>query len=494
MNRSTLFGAVYAANIVVLIPIILAGRLYIDDHGRSINGHFGWTSDGRPLATLLYYIVNLGSPAINIFPLTQILAAALISGVALILSNLLEQRKPLLLVLGSMPLAAQPYFLQNLSYAYDSITMSAGLFCSVAGAYVILTYKRPSHLILSVVLVVSALSLYQATLAVYFVVLVYFVLRHAARAGWLDHPNLKHFGLGLLALMTGLAFYLTLLKIFPFDNPYAASRTQIWSSSEMLRGILVNTLNYWRLLYYDWRGTWPGFFAVTIALLGIFAASWPLRDLNQRPTSLAQRGFVALSLIALVIFSFGLLLLIENPVMAPRSFIALGVLGALFSLEWIDRIEQSTSIKARKSARVMMYLPVVLMAFSLVVVAYAYGRASVAQKEFEMSLLTRLVYDIESFSVVGDVGRIGFSGRLPESPILQKSREKFPVIGRLVPIHIVDNWWWGHVQLKHFGLQLDYYDAPKNLVETMTHQGELPIRVTRSYRIYKFPGQLLVVF
>jgi hypothetical protein len=263
----------------------------------------------------------------------------------------------------------------------------------------------------------------------------------------------------------------------------------------MFVGILINVSNYWNVLYSDWSGTWPGCLAATIALLGIFAASWPLRASNSLPRNFMQGGFVALSLVTLVILSFGILLLMKNPVMAPRSFVALGILLTLFSLEWLDRIEHGPKfIRTWGLARITTYLPVALMAFSLIVVAYAYGRASGAQKEFEMSFLTRLAYDIESIAVEEDISRIGFLGRFPASPILNKSQEKFPIIGRLVPIHIANNWWWGHVQLKHFGLRLNYYDVPKNLVEIIADQGELPIRVSRSYRIYKFPDALLVAF
>jgi hypothetical protein len=56
---------------------------------------------------------------------------------------------------------------------------------------------------------------------------------------------------------------------------------------------------------------------------------------------------------------------------------------------------------------------------------------------------------------------IAFKGLMPQSPSLQNVQRKLPLIGRMIPRMIKNDWFWGHIQLKHNGMNhLGYFRWP----------------------------------
>jgi hypothetical protein len=107
----------------------------------------------------------------------------------------------------------------------------------------------------------------------------------------------------------------------------------------------------------------------------------------------------------------------------------------------------------------------------MVVVAFAYGRASTAQKEYEAALLTRLGGDMEPALRDGVARQVAFVGQIPRSPLLVNTARNFPVIDRLVPRHLRVDWWWGHMQLRQYGLRLGYARTTEELLSQTRREG-----------------------
>ncbi|HTK00631.1 MAG TPA: glucosyltransferase domain-containing protein, partial [Bordetella sp.] len=134
--RRHVFIAALLLYALVIWPIIHADRFYIDDLGRARSGYLGWTSDGRPLSNLVVETLNLGAPISDLSPLPQLLALLLLAYLAVTLARKFEipgaWRAPLILA----PLAANPFFLENLSYKFDVLpmTLATALSCMAVTA------------------------------------------------------------------------------------------------------------------------------------------------------------------------------------------------------------------------------------------------------------------------------------------------------------------------------------------------------------------------
>ena len=115
------------AGLGTLFPLLLSIDLYIDDVERAMDGSLGWVRVGRPLADALVEWLNFGRPATAVAPLHTLVAIVLLSVVGVACARAYGIRSPFWTAIASLPLMAQPYALQAMSYGFD-----AGRYCQFA--------------------------------------------------------------------------------------------------------------------------------------------------------------------------------------------------------------------------------------------------------------------------------------------------------------------------------------------------------------------------
>jgi hypothetical protein len=198
-----------------------------------------------------------------------------------------------------------------------------------------------------------------------------------------------------------------------------------------------------------WQALPSGFGGVSRPWSGRWA--WP--RLGRLLTLLA-----AVALIALV--SPGALLALEDPlVRTPRMLLFLGPFLAALNLQIVAAARRLRWPPGgfSKLVRSAQLTAVLAFAWLLVVVAYAYGHAFAAQAEFEAGRISRLVDGIGRLQQrQGEAAatELSFVGGMPRSPVLRNTQLKFPLIDRLVPRLINDDWAWGWKQLELHGVEL----------------------------------------
>lgn len=134
-----------------------------------------WSGNGRPLSDFIFYIINFGTPIIDASPLPLMLGIVIL---ALALSCIREKLfgdDYITASLCFMMILANPFFIENLSYRYDSLTMCMSVAISIISSYVAYQYK-PINIIISSILTIAFLSLYQAALNTYAIFLLAFII------------------------------------------------------------------------------------------------------------------------------------------------------------------------------------------------------------------------------------------------------------------------------------------------------------------------------
>jgi len=500
--RGSLLLACFGTQLAIVFPIILAGRLYIDDLGRSAEGYRGWSGVGRPLADALFFFANLGDPAVNVFPLNQIFAAGLIALASVLLADIFSLEGPLAVAIGTLPLGGQPYFLENYSYAFDSLTMAAGLVCSVAASYLVLQKRGTWPAIASSLLIFASLCLYQQTVTAFFLIIATVLATRPSSREQVFAVIITSFSANTIAML----LYKLLVRIPP--GGYAAVRFKIMFFSELPEGVVENLANYWMTLYNHWGRSAFGVCAFLILIIGTYLAVRSFSTQGTKFNHYVTRPLVIVVLGLSVLLSFGVFLLIKHAVFVPRFFIGVGVILSVFNL--IILANTNEAIRQRSAGYAFAFLcrvPVFVLAYTLIVVAFAYGRASASQKDFEMSLLTRLVHDVDISGISSDVKSISILGTIPMSATLANTGRKFPAVLSLVPRHVDNDWVWGNVELKHFGLSLNYAPqsikvrsllnyAPQSIeIRSLIDSGSLPpLFKGRDYELYKYQDVLIVNF
>ena len=128
------FLSIVTAGLIALLPVILFVHRYIDDYRRSFRGQLGWGNVGRPLADLVFFLINFGRPGIAVAPLYILLSIFLYACVGVLIVKAFGLRSSLWSALAVLPLFAQPYGLENLSYGFDSFLMSLSVLLAIVAA------------------------------------------------------------------------------------------------------------------------------------------------------------------------------------------------------------------------------------------------------------------------------------------------------------------------------------------------------------------------
>jgi len=498
-----MFWACLWLDLFAVAPIFLFIPRYVDDNGRAILGFTDWTWGGRPLADMIMPVLDTGTPLALATPLFQLTAIGALALAGAIVAHSFGVRSRVWAAIGTLPIAAQPYFLENLSYGFDAATMGlALLLTSMAAALVTSRRSATARALGAGLLLVAALALYQPCAAAFLPLVVLSITAASAREADRTVAYVLRVARAVLVFGIALVVYKVWISRLPTGSDYLAVHSSTFPLSPSLPWeVLGNVRAYWRRLFEDWSSTVVGRLAAGVGLASLLVLVMRMRaTAGRQMTGILAAATVVLATATLV---HGPSLLLTDPhLIQSRTLVAIGLLlsGACLQLHR-HAVDLAAGRGARSLLAVGAHALLVWTAWSLIVVSYTYAAAFRSQFEFEQSLITRLAYDVEhSVAVLRErkVETVGFVGRLPTSRILGNSAFKFPYLGRLIPNLISDNWWWGHVVLSNYdttNLQYRELLVTREQLPQLEAQGlATPLFASKAYRGFIYDGSLVVVF
>lgn len=462
-------SASLAAGLVLVLPIILFVHRYIDDYGRSMDGEYLWSEVGRPLADGLFFLLNLGTPAVAVAPLHQVLSMALLAGVCVLAARVYGIRSPIWTAVCTLPLLGQPYALENLSYGFDSFNMAMSLSLAIIAAVLIDIIPDRAGLITSSFLLTASLCLYQPGTSAFLPFALMLVVGRElglVDSAMSDRPAVGRVSRIFVTYLLALGLYkLLLVLVFRSQTSYAEEQGRMLALDRDFPFALVqHAWLYWRVIYDDWNG-WPIaglFIALGLAYASVVWQSLPI-PVDRGGVSWARRlaGMVVVlaAVVVIALVSPGALLALVDPLTnVPRVLLFVGPFLSALNLQIMAGMtvlrKGSGSFRCIRNAQQTALLAI---AWLLIVFAYAYGHAFAAQADFENGRIARLVDGISRLQQRQGNARatvLSFVGGMPKSPVLLNTQRKFPLVDRLVPRLINDDWAWGWQQLKLHGVDL----------------------------------------
>jgi hypothetical protein len=422
------FGISFALYfLLILLPILLADRYCNDDLIRSLSGNYGWNNNGRHLANLLMRILQFGaSRAIDISPFPQLLAIALLAVVSVLIRIRFSIQSPLLAALCAMPLGAQPFFLENLSYKFDAPLMAAAVLFSLVPFFI--EKRGPAYAGLGALSLLAALNFYQPAINV-FLVLVFFEVAIFLRSNVQSRPVLTLTGTRFAQALAALVVYKVVFEGTLKD--WIREHGSIAPSSSILGSIVKNASDFWTFLTAGFSPRTQLLFCIISAMtLGpvILSALFTRTKTSEKSERWIAYACLLVALLASAIgFIGGPMLLLEHPIFMPRVMIGVGaaIAGGLIAAHslWLDRWP------TRKWVGVV--LPCIwAVCFSLL--ACAYGRASVAQKNFEERVAAQISEDLHATQLSSGAQTFYVSGSAGYSPLTRRAIEQFPLLSTLI--------------------------------------------------------------
>lgn len=435
---------------VYIMPIILADRYYIDDLGRSQQGYTSWSDNGRPLANLLMYLLGFGGEnVVDISPLTQVFSVLVFvfSSYHYFKSNF-RDISPVFSAVILFFAFANPFLLENLSYKFDSLPMIMALSLLMI-AFVKINSKAKSWF-LSVIVILASLCLYQAAIGFFVCLAVMeFVQQYIKPTPYLRNTFsiYKCIVVRIAQLLSAYIVYAVLIAPQYITGDYNVSHSKSIELNEQGLNIVLKNIDAVFLKILSHFGS----LRYQLVVVFLFLFLWLFivffkRFRNAGKVSIL--GDIIPSVIVLIspflifLFSFLHVSLLANPVFACRTLVSFS--GVMLFVGWMFFY-----IVKRWHMAIVFIMPIILFFF---VFSYSYGNALNAQKDFDASLASDIVSNINDIDLTSSK-LVGVYGIQPSSSVRDNAVKRYPLIGHLVPIYMGDWWHWGEVLLNHYGLK-----------------------------------------
>ncbi len=439
--RFRLFAGLCAAlSVSVLVPILLAGRPCNDDLARSVLGSYGWVDNGRYLSNILMRALQLGaSRATDIAPIPQFLAILALGYSGVLLVRRFEIASIPLGILVTLPLGTQPFFLQNLSYRFDSVTMAAAMLCSVSA--IAAHDRRWRNWLLGSVALLATFNLYQPAFNVFLVLAIFEIAFEIGRertsrvvvrlAAW-------RFSQAIIASVAYKLFFTSGIK------DWVADHGETIHSLDALPVVAANSLGFLRYLRDSLGGRLASIFvivtlvaAVPMIVLGIQRA-WRARARSMADAT-ARSIFLLLWPVLGLLAAVGPMLLLVDPIFAPRVFPAIGAL-----------ICAALIAAAHSGPRRIAFIAGSICLVVSAITAGAYSSAAGEQMKFEDAIASTMQDDLAQLKSSAHVSRYALVGSAGYAPAAQHAISQFPIVGQLIEPYLAQDRFFTKSYLLHF--------------------------------------------
>lgn len=484
MNRNAFQkqGMIYLAIAIFLytLPIVLTNKLQVDDLGRSLTGYSNWSYNGRPLTDFITSMLNLGKPLLNIFPLSLYIGlGTLATSIYTFIKKVDKKNDPITIAICSFLFIANPYLIENMSFQYDSLSM---LLSASSIFLVFIVRENIIGYILKTALVLSSLTLYQATISLYFMlflVVIFDKIRNESKIIEIINMIIKN----LMIFITAYFLYnYIILKMVPLDAYSSSHNGTIHLNLEGISTFKYN-LGYAKWIINLYLDSIPKVIKILyILIIGASLSTIFVQEFKKKTTiakKIFNSFFYLVSPLAIFLLTFIHLCLLKSPVWSPRVMIGFG--GFMMYIGFL--ISQSFSRKYF----IYSAIPIIYISF---VIINSYGNTAKAQNDYDNILMSSISYDIMHFD--SKIDRLSIYGNMEPSPQLSLSKERLPIISLLVPIFLNTNDYWGGVKLKHFSIDYKFEDISKEESKFVcSRKAEIE---TRNYSLHYLQGKIIILF
>lgn len=394
-----------------LISWFQANTLYVDDYLRIIDGSLGWNHDGRPLATLVITLLQLGKPFTDISPLPQVLAIAIFSLGIIYVNRIFKINHLILLILVGVITILSPYNISLYSYTIDSLTMVLAIFLSILSVYVIVRtqenyswQKIDSKLLFSsgytssILLLIAALCLYQTGLVFYFVGVFFYLLLQLCNDNNY-RQSIYNFSVLNSVWILAMVLYSIFIKNLYKNEELLLQRSKLPEFSQIPKTILSNISISLNLTQSD-LGKYEWVFhllVILVVLITIYNCLWQKN--RDKIISLALGIIYCFIIFTSVIFPS--YILADVPVINSRLYIGFSAIVG-FACFFIAKFILDLNLKYRQNwAKYGQYLLIfyyALIALFFINISLTSGNMTYERNLYEERIGISILRDVEDLS------------------------------------------------------------------------------------------------
>jgi len=412
-NKSVLL--MFGVYLLGILSLIRSDFLYLDDIGRSALGFRRWYDWSRYVSEFFSVFINADYHLTDISPLPQLLAVLFLAVSSVSLVYVLNNKKiTIIALLASVPLGLSPYMLECLSYRFDAPHMALSVLSSIV-PFLFLARKK-AFVFCSVICLLIMCMTYQAASGIYLLIMLILAFNDWNKKRKTNSEIMYFLGRATFSFCIAMAIFRFFL-MRPYDPSYAS--TAMFPILQLFPGILTNLRNYVNLINGDFGFIWK-------ALIGIILCFFIVKSFRISVQNKISSFIAAIVLLCLLFsLSYGVYIVLENPLFKPRSMYGFGILLAIISIYVVNEFN--------KPAKIF----VLALSWSFLVFAFSYGNALADQKRYVNFRVTVLLQDLSALFPDKDKEEnkisVQLKNRIGFAPSVRNIAAHNPIIYRLVP-------------------------------------------------------------
>lgn len=459
---------------VYFLLIASIGKYYRDDYFRIVEGNFRWDVDGRPLANLIIKIMNVGDILTDVSPRAQIFAAIILALTCAIIGTKIIKSSVIINAFCSSLIIFSPFFIQNLLYSFDTLSMSiAMLFC--AAPYLLNGNNKFILFVTSLVCVTMSLSTYQAVMPLFFILNFAHLL-----SSDVTRDEAKNALLRILACCLGLIVYKFLIADAFVTSPYALKTSKLLIPTNANDIALLE--NSMKILFHKlslvYNLEYLAYYVPAIALAFIYIS----KSFHRYRNSYFELSAIVLALLSSISSCF-IYFFLTKPEHHVRIFIGFGSLLFLLS---------ALSVFLLREKRNLSFIALIPPLFLFTSISNDFIVAQKAQFKFEKQVIESIYHDyILSNSSRG----IEVFGNIPVTEQALKGFKKTPLLADFMNSDFT--WWTGKFfAYTEFPMlkKIDIHINKKSISKTKLTCSTQVIKYNGTYSAYVDDGKFIIVF
>lgn len=480
LNHKTIY-AMWVIGGLYILPLIAINSPYYDDIGRSVYGYFSWGIDGRPLSDLIFWILDIGGPATNIAPFPQIICILILTSLCYLLHLQFNPQHKLGWLIFT-PIFLSPFFVQNIAFQFDSVTMAFSvLFACVP---VFMANKGWLKLFLSSAICITlSLCFYQASLSAFIgVICIYVIFELNNETDPLK--LLSAVSAAVIGMGVGYTIYAMLVVPTFVTSDYANGYNQRIEGLADLAKNIEMTVTVLRGLLSGLTGViYLTIFAFSLAG-GLCLAFRILKKSNHFFKKIINLVLLALSIIVMLICIPGPGIALKSMPIGPRVFIGFGFfmsgMLAMSSFIWKDKVHRTN------------FLSIILCIVSFSFIA-TFSNATKSQDKLTEKIINEISLEIYNVGFE-KIKTVTIDGQMLYTPVAQKAIAKYPLLRQLIPVYFNGSLAWGVVKMTEYyiGYPQPPLDRQNEIIANICNMKELSNGGL--YKTYFKDGDLVISF
>lgn len=407
-------------------PIALSNIYYVDDMMRITTGD-GWDADGRIFATVLMQLLSFGNVIPQMFPLSLFISSiiTLISGV--IVSRILFEKDNFLTKSCSLLILTSPFYLENLSYRYDSLPMSISILIAIIP---FLSRSKYIFALTSIPCIVFCLGLYQTSAMVYFALLICIFINRADKGDFRFILTMS-----LVSVLCFIVAYFIYVGIVS-SSELNVSRASFLSINSGFFVVIAGRIALYKNMYMELfqsnyiLATMPLTISILIALITLSFKG--IKHLLIKTSILT----IAISLLLLLTTLPNLV--INEPWYTARTMVCYPFIFYAIYLFCHDKVNN-----------ILLNASIVSLLFFSFVLINSYASTLKNNDDYSKFVAQSISSELikKSNNTTYSALIIGEQRRSPRSHLQYKI---FPILFRIAPIYMREDWNWGIKELSRY--------------------------------------------